>query len=130
MPKRPVLVDEAQASGPVKVLFNEIKATLQLPFVPKIFRALAVDPAQLATLWARLKTALGDGAVDVRTKVLAALAVATAARAPYFVSAYTAVLKRLGTTAAEVGEVQQVAKLAAELNIYAARLGLEPDLSD
>lgn len=123
------LIDEAQATGPVKAIFDEIKATLQVPFVPSVFRALAANPAQLASMWARMKAVFGDGALDLRTRALAALAVATATRAPYFISAYTAVLKRLGATAGELEEVRRVAELSADLNAYATRLGLEPDLS-
>ena len=41
------LVDEAQASGDVAAIFEDIKRTMQAPTVPNMVRALAVSPAAL-----------------------------------------------------------------------------------
>lgn len=122
------LVDESRATGPVKAIFAEIKATLQIPFVPALFRALARDPARLGATWGQIKAVMADGALDLRTKEAAALAVALAARCPYLVSAHTAALKRLGSTGPELEELGRVVRLAVRLSAYANRTGLTPDL--
>ena len=90
------LMEESQATGRVKQIFEEIRSTFQMPFVPELFRALAHNPAQLEAAWTQVKALFGAGELDVRTKCLAALAVAAAQQSPYSVQIYTAALKRFG----------------------------------
>lgn len=122
------LMEESEATGRVKALFEEIKATLQVPFVPNLFRALGKKPDQLEAIWAQVKGLYGSGCLDVKTKSLAALAVAAAQRSPYFVKIHSIALKRLGATDEEILELLNLAGLAASLNTLASGLGLEPEL--
>ena len=122
------LMDESDAAGRVKEIFREIKETLQIPFVPDLFRALASRPAQLEAVWAQIKGLVGSGALDVKTKALAALAVAAAQRSTYFVAIHSTLLKRLGATDEEIAELLEVASLSTALNTLVSGLGLEPEL--
>ena len=122
------LMEETQATGRVKEIFEEIKSTLEVPFVPQLFRALATRPKQLEAAWIQVKGLFGSGALDVKTKVLAALAVAASQRCPYFVTIYAVVLKRLGATDEEIAELLEVASLSAALDTLVSGLGLEPEL--
>ncbi len=122
------LMEESQASGKVKALFEEIKATLEIPFVPQIFRALGTKPDQLEAIWVQVKGLFGSGSLDVKTKMLVALAVAAAQRSPYFVAIHAIALKRLGATDEEIAELLEVASLATALNTLVSGLGLEPEL--
>ena len=122
------LIKESEAAGRVREVFEEIKATLGVPFVPQIFRALAVRPDQLEMIWIQIKTLFGSGALDVKTKTLLALAVASAQRCPYFVTIHGAALKRLGVTDEEIAEALEVASVSAGLNTLVIGLGLEPEL--
>ena len=122
------LMDETQATGKVKQIFEEIKETIGLPFVPEIFRALGMKPDQLGAVWIQVKGLFGSGALDVKTKVLVALAVAAAQRSSYFVTIHSVALKRLGTTDEEIAELLEVASLATALDTLVSGLGLEPEL--
>ncbi len=122
------LMDEASATGKVKAIFEEIKATLEVPFVPQLFRALGIKPDQLEAVWAQVKGLFGAGALDVKTKVLVALGVAAAQRSPYFVTIHSIVLKRLGVTDEEITELLEVASLSTALSTLVSGLGLEPEL--
>jgi len=122
------LMDETQATGRVKQIFEEIKATLGLPFVPEIFRALGLRPDQLEAVWLQVKGLFGSGALDVKTKVLVALAVAAAQRSSYFVTIHSVALKRLGVTDEEIAELLEVASLTTALNTLVSGLGLDPEL--
>jgi uncharacterized peroxidase-related enzyme len=44
-------VEEAEAVGEVAQLYAEIKRDLQAPFIPNMFKTLAVSPAALASAW-------------------------------------------------------------------------------
>ena len=122
------LMDESDAEGRVKEIFREIKETLQIPFVPDLFRALGARPAQLEAVWGQIRGLFGSGALDVKTKALAALAVAASQRSPYFVAIHSMLLRRLGATDEEISELLEVASLSAALNTLVSGLGLEPEL--
>ena len=122
------LIDESEASGPVRALFGEIKQVLQVPFVPQVFQALAVNPDHLASVWAQMKAVMMQGTLDLKTKALVALAIAAAGRCPYFVSAHTAALKRLGATDEELEDLMRVVEFSVGLNAYVKGLHLTTDL--
>lgn len=122
------LINETEARGRIKEIFEEIKATLQVPFVPQLFRALAVKPNQLEAVWTQVKGLFGQGTLDVKTKALVALAVAAAQRCSYFVTIHSVALKRLGATDEEVAELLEVTALATALNTLVTGLALEPEL--
>ena len=122
------LMQETEATGRVKALFQEIKETLGVPFVPQLFRALGAKPDQLEAVWTQVKGLFGSGGLDVKTKAFIALAVAAAQRCPYFVTVHAAALKRLGATDEEIAELLEVTSLATALNTLASGLGLEPEL--
>ena len=51
------LVDEQEARGRAREIFDDIKATKKIDFVPAIWRALANHPVHLEVTWQKLKTA-------------------------------------------------------------------------
>jgi AhpD family alkylhydroperoxidase len=122
------LMEESEATGKVREIFDEIKQTLGVPFVPQLFRALGTKPGQLEAVWTQVKGLFGSGALDVKTKVLAALGVAAAQRCPYFINIHGAALRRLGATDEEIAELLEVASLSTALNTLVTGLGLEPEL--
>lgn len=122
------LMDESEATGRVRELFDEIKSTLQVPFVPQLFRALGTKPDQLEAIWIQVKGLFGSGALDVKSKTLVALAVAAAQRCPYFVKIHSIVAKRLGASDEEIAELLEVASFSTALNTLASGLGLDPEL--
>ena len=122
------IMEESDAVGKVKALFEEIKATLQLPFVPELFRALGTQPERLESVWAQVKGLYGSGRLDVKTKLFAALAVAAIQRNAYFVKIHSIALKRLGASDEEILELLDLAGLSTALNALVSGLDLEPEL--
>ena len=121
-------MEESEATGTAKVIFEEIKSTFQIPFVPDIFRALGGKPDQLQAVWTQVKGLFGSGSLDVKTKVLVALSVAAAQRCAYFVKIHSIILKRLGVSDEEVAELLEVTSLSTALNTLVTGLGLDPEL--
>lgn len=68
-------VNEAEATGKVKAIFDDIKATKGIERVPNIWRALASHPEHLEVTWQKLKTIMRPGKLDMLTKEIIALAV-------------------------------------------------------
>ena len=69
------LVRESEASGKVKEIYEDIKATMEWSFVPETFQVIALNPDHLESYWAHYKMAMGPGRLDLKTKKLIAYVV-------------------------------------------------------
>lgn len=68
-------VSEQEATGKVKKVFDDIKATKEIDFIPNFWQALAINPDHLEATWNKLKVVMQPGKLDKRTKEIIALAV-------------------------------------------------------
>ena len=66
------LVQEREATGRVKEIYEDIKATMRWSFVPETFQMIALDPEHLESYWANYRQAMGPGRLDLKTKKLIA----------------------------------------------------------
>lgn len=121
-------IEEASASAEVKKIYAEIKQTFGLSFVPNLFKVMANHPAYLETSWARVKTIMGPGKLDRKTKEVIALAVSATNNCAYCIDAHTAALKKLGFGDAEITEVMAVVDLFNGFNGFLDGLRVESDL--
>lgn len=70
------LVPEDEATGKVRVVYDEIKSELGIDFVPNLYRAMASNPDYLEANWRRVKAIMAaDGKLDRLTKEIIAVAV-------------------------------------------------------
>ena len=67
------LVDESEAEGLVAEVYRDILESRGLAKVPNFWKALANRPEYLAATWAKLKTVMGEGAIDRKTKEMIAV---------------------------------------------------------
>jgi alkylhydroperoxidase family enzyme len=68
-------VSEETATGKVRAVYDDIKATKGIDFVPRFWQALAINPDHLEATWNKLKTVMRPGKLDALTKESIALAV-------------------------------------------------------
>ena len=69
------LVSEQEATGKVKEIYEDIKATKEIDFVPKFWQALSHNPDHLEATWQKLNAVMKPGKLDRLTKEMIALAV-------------------------------------------------------
>jgi alkylhydroperoxidase family enzyme len=69
------LVDENTTHPKVRAIFDDIKATKKIDWIPNLWRALATNPDHLELCWTRLKAIMRPGKLDLLTKEIIALAV-------------------------------------------------------
>ena len=70
------MVAEEDATGKVKELYEDIKATLGTDFVPNLYRAMAAKPDYLEANWRKVRAVmLAPGKLDRLTKEIVAVAV-------------------------------------------------------
>jgi AhpD family alkylhydroperoxidase len=118
---------EADATGLVREVFEDIRKTFGLAFVPNLFKVMAHNPAYLQSSWQRVKVVMGPGLLDRKTKELIAVAVSAANGCEYCVSAHTAALRSMGCGDAELVELMAVVDLFSGFNKLADGLQLDRD---
>lgn len=121
-------VDEATADGDVSAIYQEIRTTFGLPFVPNLFKVMAHHPAYLRASWERVKVVMGPGLIERKTKEMIAVAVSAANGCDYCVLAHTAALRGLGSSDAELVELMAVVDLFSGFNKMLEGLQVTPDL--
>lgn len=121
-------VEENEADGKVKAIYADIKTVFGIPFVPNLFKVMANHPAYLKTTWARIKTIMGPGRLDRKTKEAVTLAVSATNNCKYCIGAHTGSLRELGFGDAEITELMAVVDdLFNGLNKFLDGLEVEPD---
>src|SRR5438552_9905649 len=122
------LVDENTGNPKVRAIFEDIKATKKIDFVPNIWRALATHPEHLRLCWTRLKAIMRPGKLDMLTKEIIALAVSVTNSCRYCINSHTAAAQKLGLDSAGLGEVLAVVGLYNQMNKLADAYQVEPDI--
>ena len=122
------LVADQDATGLVREIFDDIKATKQIDFVPNFWRTLATHPPLLEQTWLRLKQAMAPGKLDPLTKEMIALAVSATNGCAYCINSHTAAVKKLGLDDAGLGELMAVVGIFNTTNTLADAYQVEPDV--
>lgn len=122
------LVDEATTDPRVRAVFDDIKVTKKIDFVPNLWRALATHPEHLELMWTRLKAIMRPGKVDLLTKEIIALAVSATNGCDYCINSHTAAVQKLGLDDEALGEVLAVVGLFNSTNKLADAYQIEPDI--
>ena len=114
---KPLNYDEA--SPRAKAVFDDIKATRNLPDVNNFWKSVAHDPATLERIWANLKTVMAPGALDARTKELIYVAVSIANGCEYCVASHSAAARGKGADDAMLAELVAIVGMACQTNALA-----------
>jgi alkylhydroperoxidase/carboxymuconolactone decarboxylase family protein YurZ len=70
------MVTEDEATGKVKHIYNEIKSTIGVDFVPNLYKIMASKPDYLESNWRKVKAVMIEpGKLDRLTKEIIAVAV-------------------------------------------------------
>ena len=70
------MISEAEATGRVKEVYEEIKTQLGIDFVPNLYKVMASKPGYLEANWNKVKTVMVEtGKLDRLTKEIIAVAV-------------------------------------------------------
>ena len=109
-------IEENNAKGKVKEIYDEIKTTRQIAEVPNFWKMLANDPNELDRTWNSLKEIMKKGALDPVTKELIYVAVSIANGCEYCIKSHSAAAKKKGATDEMLKEMFAVVGLANKNN--------------
>jgi AhpD family alkylhydroperoxidase len=127
-------VPESAATGKVAAVYEDIRRTKGLDFVPNFWRVLATNPDHLELVWTRLKAIMHPEAVGRQSKLspvtreMIALAVSATNGCAYCIHSHTAALKKFGLDDETLGEVMAVVGLFNSTNAIADGYQVEPDV--
>ena len=109
-------IEENEATGKVKEIYDEIKTTRQITEVPNFWKMLANDPNELDRTWSSLKEIMKKGALDPVTKELIYVAVSITNSCEYCIKSHSAAAKKKGATDEMLKEMFAVVGLANKNN--------------
>lgn len=127
-PATVTMVEESAATGRVREIYDDIKATKKIDFVPNLWKTLATHPPLLDQIWSRLKVTMAPGRLDPLTKEMIALAVSATNGCAYCVNSHTAAVKKLGLDDEGLGELMAVVAMFNSTNALADGYQVEPDI--
>ena len=109
-------IQESEAKGKVKEIYDEIKTTRQITEVPNFWKMLANDPNELDRTWSSLKDIMKKSALDPVTKELIYVAVSITNGCEYCIKSHSAAAKKKGATDEMLKEMVAVVGLANKNN--------------
>jgi len=111
------VVEEKDATRKVIKIYEEIKTTLGIDFVPNMYKALAVNPDYLELTWRKVQAVMGnDGKLGKNTKDIVALTVSIMSGCDYCIGVYNDAVKRAGLNDEALLELYGVIDLYTGLN--------------
>ena len=110
------MIEENQATGKVKEVFDDIKNSRGITEIPNFWKMLANDPNELERSWSSLKQVMRKGALDPITKELIYVAVSITNSCEYCTKSHSYAAKKKGATDEMLKEMISVVGLANKNN--------------
>ena len=109
-------IEENEATGKVKEIYEEIKSVRQITEVPNFWKSLANNPETLERTWASLQQVMKKGALDPVVKELIYVAVSVTNGCEYCIKSHSIAAKKKGATDEMLNEMIAVVGMANETN--------------
>ena len=109
-------IEENEATGKVKEVYDDIKSSRHITEVPNFWRMLANDPNELERSWNSLKQVMKKGALDHVTKELIYVAVSITNGCEYCIRSHSFAAKKKGATDEMLKDMFAVVGLANKNN--------------
>tara|TARA_Y100000996_G_C22506663_1_gene636696 strand:- start:791 stop:1183 length:393 start_codon:yes stop_codon:yes gene_type:complete len=120
-------INENQAKGKVKKIFEDIKRSRKIKKIPNFWRSLAHNPELLDRTWNNLKQIMKNGALDSVTKELIYVAVSITNSCEYCIRSHTFAAKKKGATEQMIKEMIDVVGIANQNNKLVEAYQVEVD---
>ena len=121
------LIEYADASPPVKAVYDDIMKTRNIDWINNFWKALANDPAELRRVWEQVKQVMAPGALDPLVKEMVYVAVSATNGCEYCTYSHTAAARKKGMSEAMLMELMAVVGLANQTNRLANGLRIPVD---
>ncbi len=109
-------MNEKNAKGKVKKIFDEIKRSRKIKKIPNFWRSLANNPETLERTWNNLQQIMKKGALDPVIKELIYVAVSITNSCEYCIRSHTFAAKKKGATDQMIKEMIDIVGIANHNN--------------
>ena len=109
-------IQESEANGKIKEIFDQIKNVRQVTEVPNFWKSLANNPETLERTWTSLQQVMKKGALDPVVKELIYVAVSVTNGCEYCIKSHSLAAKKKGATDEMLNEMIAVTGMANETN--------------
>ena len=120
-------IQENEATGKVKEIYDDIKDKRQITEVPNFWKSLANNPETLERTWNNLQEIMKKGALDPITKELIYVAVSITNSCEYCIRSHTSAAKKKGATDQMIKEMIDIVGLANQNNKLVESYQVEVD---
>ena len=121
------MIEDGAATAEVQSVYEDIKKTRELAYVPNIWKTLATHPPTLKRIWLGIKTVMAPGRLDPLTKEMIAVAVSATNNCDYCIRSHTAAARKLGMDNEMLGELMAVVGMFNQTNRLANGYQIEVD---
>ncbi|MHA1965466.1 MAG: carboxymuconolactone decarboxylase family protein [Candidatus Thorarchaeota archaeon] len=113
------VVDESIAEGKVRMIYDDIKKTLGIDFIPNMYKAMALNPDYLESTWNRVQTIMSkEGKLDKNTKDIIALTVSIMSGCGYCIDVYNDAVVNNGLDDEAITEIYAIIDIYSGLNRF------------
>ena len=120
-------IQENEATGKVKEIYDDIKDKRQITEVPNFWKSLANNPETLERTWNNLQEIMKKGALDPIAKELIYVAVSITNSCEYCIRSHTSAAKKKGATDQMIKDMIDVVGLANQNNKLVESYQVEVD---
>ena len=110
------IIEESEAKGKVKEIFEDIKQKRNIKFVNNFWKMLANEPETLERTWNSLQQVMKKGAIDEMTKELIYIAVSITNSCEYCIKSHSSAAIKKGASKDMLAELNAVVGMANETN--------------
>lgn len=122
------VIEESDATGKVKEVYEDIQKTLGIDFVPNMYKAMANNPDYLDITWKKIQTVMTkQGKLDSKTKDIIALTVSIMSGSDYCIGVYNEAVKHAGLDDAALTELYSIIDTYVGLNRLNIACGVKAD---
>ncbi len=111
------MIEESEATGKVEEIYDDIKKTLGIDFVPNMYKAIATNPSYLEITWTKVQDIMNkSGKIDSKTKDIIALTVSIMSGSEYCINVYSEAVRHGGLDDEALLEIYNVIDVYSGLN--------------
>ena len=122
------VIEESAATEKVEKVYEDIKKTLGIDFIPNMYKAMANSPEYLEASWHKIQATMSsDGKIDNKTKDIVAFIVSVMTGSEYCIGVYTDALRHNGLDDEALTELYAVVDTYAGLNRLNIAWGVKAD---
>jgi AhpD family alkylhydroperoxidase len=110
------MVEYEDSQGAVREVYDDIKKTRGIDFVPNFWKTIASHPPTLVRTWESIKQVMAPGRLDAMTKEMIAVAVSATNNCEYCIQSHTAAARKYGMDDEMLGELMAVVGMFNETN--------------